>query len=174
LVEAIETDARKPLEEKVTEMEGKDAKLKPALDLFPQLRSLLGLKDDADEISVVSAVVTKLKSEGKSLREGLIDKVLDKRFKGGSESDRALVRRVLVGEMESQDVKLTGNSDEDEKTVSDGISAIIDGDENLKKTVSEMENAPPNVGGTQEEGGNSTKEWKPGMSTSNVRVKARV
>jgi hypothetical protein len=145
------------------------------LDLFPQLRSMLGLKDDTDEISVVSAVITKLKAEGKSMRESLIDKVLDKRFKGGSDSDRALVRRVLVGEMESRDVKLSGNSEEDEKTVSDGITQIIDSDDNLKKSVSEMENAPPDPPNTQDDGkGNSTKEWKPGMSTSNVRVKARV
>jgi len=175
LVKNIEAEARKPLEAQVAEMEGKDAKIKPALDLFPQLRSLLGLKEDADEISVVSAVVSKLKSEGKSLREGLIDKVLDKRFKGGSDSDRALVRRVLVGEMETRDVKLSGNSDEDEKTVSDNITQIIDGDENLKKSVSEMENAPPDPPGAGTgENGNSTTEWKPGTSTANVRVKARV
>jgi hypothetical protein len=174
LVEAIEGEARKPLETKVTEMEGEAAKSKPALDLFPQLRSMLGLKDDTDEISVVSAVITKLKEEGKTMRESLIDKVLDKRFKGGSDSDRMLVRRVLVGEMEVRDVKLSGNSEEDEKTVSDNITQIIDGDNALKTTISEMENAPPSPPNTQDDKGNSTKEWKPGMSTSNVRVKARV
>jgi|SRR5215471_535787 len=175
LVKNIEAEARKPLEAQVAEQTAAADKVKPALDLFPQLRSLLGLKDDADEISVVSAVVTKLKSEGKSLREGLIDKVLDKRFKGGSESDRALVRRVLVGEMESRDIKLTGNSDEDEKTISDGITQIIDGDESIKKAVSEMEGTPPDPPSGGENGNSSDPtKWKPGDSTSNVRVKARV
>jgi len=171
LVEAIEEEARKPLETKVTEMEDEAGKHKPALDLFPQLRSLLSLDDDADEISVVSAVITKLKAEGKTLRESMIDKVLDKRFKGGSDSDRMLVRRVLVGEM--TDVKLSGNEEEDEKTVSDNITRIIDGDDDLKKTISEMEAAPADPPTTTDDG-KAPAEWKPGMTTKNVRVKARV
>lgn len=174
LATAIEDAARKPLQEKVTEMENDQKKQEPVKALFPQLRSLLGLNDDADEITVVQAAVTKMKEEGKSLRESILDKVLDKRLKGGSDTDRALVRRVLVGEMESRDVKLTGNSEEDEKSVSEMVTTIIDSDESLKASVSEMAGSsadPPTKGGT---GNTDPTQWKPGDSTANVRVKARV
>jgi hypothetical protein len=174
LVETIEGEARKPLETKVSEMEAAATAVKPTLDLLPQLRTILGLKDDSDEISVVQAAMTKLKSEAKSLRDGILDKVLDKRFKGGDENDKSLVRRILVGEMESRDVKLTGNSEDDEKAVSEMVTTIIDGDDSLKKVVSEMESAPADLPTTEQDDRNSTKEWKPGMSTTNVRVKARV
>jgi hypothetical protein len=173
LVESIETEARKPLETKVGEMEDEKKKADPVLGLIPKLRSALGLKDEADEITVLDAAISKIQSEAKSLRTSILDKVLEKRLKGGSDADRALVRRVLVGEMESRDVKLTGNSDEDEKAVSEMVTQIIDGDESLKTTVSEMEDAPAAPPTTQRDSGTSP-EWKPGMSTSNVRVKARV
>jgi hypothetical protein len=174
LVTAIEENARKPLETKVTEMEKETKKVEPVLSLLPQLRSLLGLKDDADEISVVQSTIDKLKAEGKSLRENILDKVLEKRLKGGSEADRALVRRVLVGEMESRDVKLTGNSEDDMKAVSEMVTQIIDGDNDLKTRVSEMETTAPDLPATQNSSTGAPTEWKPGMSTANVRVKQRV
>lgn len=172
LVEAIEKDARTPLETKVSEMETAVAAEKPTLDLLPQLREMLGLKEDADGVTVVSAAISKLKAEASSLRESILDKVLEKRFKGGTESDKNLVRRILVGEMKDRDVKLTGKEDEDEKAISEMVTSIIDGDAALKETVSEMENTPPAPPTTHT--GSGTQELKPGMVTTNLRVKARV
>ena len=107
------------------------------------------------------------------MRERILDDVLGKKLKGGSDADRALVRRVLVGEMASREISLTGDESKDEKAISEMVNEVIDGDESLKKTVSEMENTPPAP--PQSGGGNSggSQEWKPGMSTSTVRVKAR-
>ena len=173
-VEAIEEEARKPLETKVSEMTAEADAAKPTLDLLPQLRTILGLKDDSDEISVVQAAITKLKNEAKSLRESILDKVLDKRFKGEDNGDKSLVRRILVGEMQSREVKLTGDEAADEKAVSEMVTEIIDGDDGLKKAVSEMEGAPPALPTPPGDDGNSIQEWKPGMSTNNVRIKARV
>lgn len=169
LVEAIEKDARTTLETKVSEMETEAESHKPVLDLLPQLRGILGLKDDTDEITVVQTAISKIKSEAKSLRESILDKVLEKRFKDADKADVTLLRRVLVGEM--QDVELVGDEKADEKVISEMVDSVIDGDDDLKKTVSEMEEAPaaPPTTGTERNG-----EWKPGMSTSNVRVKARV
>jgi hypothetical protein len=147
--------------------------VKPAVELLPALKSALGLADDVDDVGVIQAALTQFKAEGKKLREAVVDSVLMKRFKGGDEADRALVRRVIVGEMKDRDLKLTGDEEKDEKVVSEMITEIVDGDEHLKATVSEMEAAPPAIQSNGEERGNSTEAWKPGTSTSNVRVKSR-
>lgn len=171
LVASIEDEAKKPLETKISEMEAAAAATKPALDLIPDLRKLLKLDDDADEISVIQSALNYFKAEGKKLRETVLDSVLAKRFKGGSDNDKALVRRLLVGEMESRDVKITGDEEKDEKAVSEMVTEIVDGDSSLKELVSEMENAPPappTTGDRQQQDG----EWKPGYESTNVRVKA--
>lgn len=172
LASAIETNAKKPLEDKISEMQTEAAKAKPALDLIPGLKKLLHLGDDVDEIGVLSAAISHLKAEGKSLRESVLDSVLAKRLKGGSDADRALVRRVLVGEMVNREFTLTGEKEKDEKIVSEMVTEIIDADESLKVTVSEMEAAPPAPPTTQNMPG-TAEAWKPGMSTANVTVKAR-
>lgn len=172
LVTAIEESAKKPLETKVSEMETAAKAVEPVVEIVPQLRSLLNMKDDADPVDVIKTAITKIKDEARSLRESILDKVLEKRFKG--EADTSLVRRVLVGEMDSRDVKLTGNPEGDEKLISEMVNEIIDGDDSLKKVVSEMDGAPAAPPTTENNNGNSNTEWKPGMSTSNVRVKARV
>lgn len=173
LVQSIEDEATTPLKSKISEMETAQAETTKVLDLIPSLKKALNLSDDTDEIGVVTAAVTALKAEGKKLRETVLDSVLAKKFKGGSDADRALVRRVLVGEMQERDLRLTGNEDQDEKTVSEMITEIVDGDASLKTVVSEMEAAPPAVQGRGSEQGGSHKEWKPGVSTSSVRVKSR-
>lgn len=170
LVEGVEEAATKPLATQVSEMEETIKASAPVVEIIPQLRGILGLKEDTDAVDVIQAAITHLKSEGKKLREGILDTVLGKRFK---DADTSLVRRILVGEMEARDVKLTGNSDDDEKVVSEMVTTIIDGDEQLKTAVSEMQEAPPNLGGTTSENEGGSVAWKPGMSTSNVRVKAR-
>lgn len=172
LVETIETGARKPLETKVAEMETDKAKADPVLSLIPEFRKVLGLDEKTDELGTVQAVISHLRKQGKSLRESVLDGVLAKRLKGGEEADRVLLRRVLVGEMESKEITLTGDATKDEKIVSEMVTEIVDGDESLKKMVSEMADAPPAPPHTEPPRGGD-KAWKPGMSTSNVRVKAR-
>lgn len=173
LVKSIEDEATAPLTTKISEMETDVAAAKPVLDLIPNLKKALGLSDDVDEVGVIGATLTHLKSEGKKLREAVLDSVLAKRFKGGSDEDRALVRRVLVGEMKGRDLSLTGDEDKDEQTVSEMITEIVDGEPSLKTLVSEMEAAPPAPSHTPDPIAGSQDGWKPGTSTANVRVKAR-
>jgi hypothetical protein len=135
VVKTIEDEARKPVEDKVTEMEGDAAQFKRITDLFPQLKKVLQLEDDADDVSVVTAAITHLKAEGKAMRERILDNVISKRLKGGSDADRALVRRVLVGEMATREISLTGDEAKDEKAISEMVNEVIDGDDSLKKTV---------------------------------------
>lgn len=173
LVTTIETNARKPLEDKVSEMETTAKAIAPVQTKISDLRKALGLSDDVDEIGVIEATMTMLREEGKKLRDSVLDKVLEKRFKGGSDADKTLVRRVLVGEMTTRDVKLVGDDEKDEKVISEMVTEIVDADESLKQVVSEMEAAPPAPPFTPNDRGGKQDEWKPGMSTANVRVKAR-
>lgn len=170
LVKTIEDAASDPLNTRVAEMEEAAKATEPVIGLIPQLRTLLGLKEETEDVSVIQAAITKIKSEAKSLREGILDKVLAKKLTGGSDADRRLVRRVIIGEM--ADVQLSGDEAEDEKVISEMVTEIIDGDESLKQTVSEMENAPADPPGSS--GDTKPEGWKPGMETRNVRVKSRV
>lgn len=171
LVTTIETNAKKPLEEKISEMETTVAAAKPVIDLIPNLKKALGLSEDTDEVDVIRATLTHFKAEGKKLRDSVLDKVLEKRFKGGTDADRALVRRVLVGEMADRELLITGDAEKDEKAVSEMVNEIVDGDENLKTTISEMEAAPPAP--SHNPPPQQGEAWKPGTSTANVRVKTR-
>ena len=172
LVKGIEDEATAPLATKISEMENDQAEAKKALDLIPSLKKALGLDDATDEVGVIQAAVTALAAEGKKLRETVLDSVLAKRFKGGSDADRALVRRVLVGEMKDRDFKITGDEEKDEAAVSEMITEIVDADTSLKSVVSEMESAPPAPPSTERSRGGE-KKYEAGMSTSNVRVKSR-
>jgi hypothetical protein len=172
LVSSIEAAARQPFESKVAEMETDKEKSDSVLGLIPEFRKVLGLNEDTDELGTVQAVISHLRAQGKSLRESVLDAVLAKRLKGGEEADRILLRRVLVGEMSNREISLTGDSDKDEKLVSEMVTEIVDADSSLKKLVSEMEEAPPAPPGTRQPNPGE-RAWKPGMSTSNVRVKAR-
>lgn len=173
VVTSIEDEAKKPLQEKISEMETTAAAVKPSLDLIPELKKLLKLDNDSDEISVMQAAIEYFKTEGKKIRETILDTVLEKRFKGGSDADKTLVRRILASEMESRDVKITGNKEEDEKAISEMITKFVDGEPSLKQLVSEMEQAPPAPPVTGHENGGNGDGWKAGFETSNVRVKAR-
>lgn len=171
LVKAIEDGATTPLNMKIGEMETEAKAAEPTLKLVPQLRGILGLKDDADDVSVIQAAISKIKAEGKTLRESLLDSVLAKRFKDADKGDVALLRRVLVGEMDG--VEISGDGEADEKAISEMVTKVIDEDENIKKTVSEMETAAPDLPGTTSDGKSATK-YEIGTNTGNVRVKARV
>jgi hypothetical protein len=172
LVKSIEDDAKKPLETKVSEMETTADQVKPTLDLIPQLRSILGMDEKAEDVSVISAAVAELRKAGKSLRDSVLATVLDKKLKGGDERNRKLVARLIAGEMASREIKLTGDSTKDEETVGKIVGEIIDSSTDLKSIVSEMEGAPPTVT-TVPPTPNSATKYEPGTVTSNVRVKAR-
>jgi hypothetical protein len=173
LVKTIEDGASAPLNTKISEMETDAAAVKPVLDLLPQLRGILGLKEDADNATILQSAFSKLRSEARTLRESILDSVLAKRFKDADKSDVALLRRVLVGEMASKDISVTGDEEKDLKVISEMVTETIDGDADLKKTVSEMESAPPNLPNTSDDPNEKTK-YEIGVNTGNVRVKARV
>ena len=171
LVTTIEDGAKAPLSAKVSEMEASAKKVEPVLGFMPQLRGILGLGDDSDDATVLQSAVSKLKSEAKTLRESILDSVLAKRFKDADKGDVALLRRVLVGEMEK--VEISGDEDKDMKAISEMVTTVIDSDEHIKKTVSEMEAVAPDLPNTQKDDSGSTK-YEIGTNTGNVRVKARV
>jgi hypothetical protein len=173
LVKAIEDDVRGPLETKVNEMTTEADAVKPTLDLIPDLRKLLKLDDNAEPLAVISATITHLREAGKDLRDSVLNKVLEKKLKGGEEKDRALVRRVIVGEMRDRDITLTGDADKDEKAVTEMVNEVISGSDDLKEIVSEMEDTPPAVSstGSQDRSG-KTRELKPGTTTANLRVRS--
>lgn len=171
LVTTIEAEARKPLETKVGEMTADADEVKPTLDLIPDLRKLLGLKDDTEPLAVIQAAVTQLRESGKKLRDSVLDSVLSKKLKGGDEADRAMVRRVLVGEIVQRDPELTGDSDKDEKLVTEMVNEIVNTDENLKQKVSEMEGEPASPPTTAKDRGGK-RELKPGYSNSRITVRS--
>jgi len=173
LVKSIEDEAKKPLETKVSEMETTADEIKPTLDLIPQLRMLLGMDESAEPVNVISAAVAELRKAGKSLRASVLATVLDKKLKGGEERDRKLVTRLIAGEMASREVKLTGDAEKDEETVSKLVGEIIDSSTDLKSIVSEMESTPPSITNSPKPDGSKT-DYKPGTVTSNIRVKERV
>jgi hypothetical protein len=168
LVQTIEADARKPLEEKVGEMEDSEKKAKPVLDLIPNLRTALGLDDTVDDTAVISSALDSIKSHGKKIRDQLLDTVLAKRFK---DKDYGLLRTVLAGEMKDRQITITGDLEKDEQTVSEMVNEVIDGQDDLKRVVSEMTDAPPALPGTeQSRGGN--KPVEAGYESSNLRVRS--
>jgi len=171
LVQTIETEARKPLELKVGEMETAEAAKKPTLDLIPELRKLLGLSDDTDDLNTVQAVISELRSHGKKLRDSVLDRVLSKKLTGGEERDRQLVRSLIATEMRDREIKLTGNEEEDDKTVTEMVNSVIDGSTQLKEIVSEMEQSPASPPVNQPPRGGQ-RELKAGMQTSSIRVRS--
>lgn len=173
LVTTIEDEARKPVETKVSEMETAAVAAKPTLDLIPDLRKMLGLAEDADDVTVIRSAISNLRETGKKLRDGVLDAVLAKKLKGGEEKDRVLVRQIIAGEMRERELTLSGDKDADEKVVSEMVDEIIDGSDTLKQTVSEMEDAPATPPGTGDDPRTGkTRELKPGMTTKNLRVRS--
>lgn len=171
LVLSIETAARKPLEDRVSEMTTEAAAVKPTLDLIPEFRKVLGLDENMGTIETVQAVISELRRQGKKLRDSVLDAVLDKKLKGGEDRDRALVRSVIAGEMKDKDVRLTGDEEKDEKTVEEMVNSVIDSNPQLKETVSEMMETPASPPTTQPPRG-TPRELKVGMQTERIRVRS--
>ena len=170
LVTEIETAVKTPLETKVSEMEGDAAAVKPTLDLIPDLRKLLGLADDTDDVTVIGAALTSIRNAGRTVRDSILDTVLAKKFK--DEGTKKLVARLIVSEQEDlRNFKATGDSAADEKAVSEMVNVFIDSDESIKAQVSEMEGTPASPPGVERTRG-GRRELKPGMTTSRIRVRS--
>jgi len=166
LVKSIEDAATKPLTEKVSEMETKDENSKPVLAIVPQLRAVLGLDDKADDVTVLSKAVEQIKAAGKSLRDSIVDAVLTKK-----KFNDPILRRLITSEMAGKEFTITGNSEADEKTVTEMVNSIVDSDDSLKKAVSEMTGDPKDPPGVTPPR-NGSEPWKAGTENANVRVKA--
>jgi hypothetical protein len=168
-VTKIEEEATKPLTVQVGEMEGEAAAVKPSLDLIPEFRKLLGLSDDVDDVSVLAQALASIKDAGKTVRDSILETVLNKKFK--DDGTRSLVKRLIVSEMdEVRNFKATGDNAADEKIVSEMVNTFIDGDESIKEQVSEMEDTPASPPGTERTRG--TRELKAGMRTSRISVRS--
>lgn len=172
LVTAIETDARTPLETRVSEMETAATAVQPTLEILPELRKLLGVDEKTDDAGVLTMAVSKLRAAGKALRDSLIGEAIEKKIKGDTD-DAKLARRLIVGEMKDKEIDFTGDREKDEKAVSEMVNSVIDGEDDLKRIVSEMEDAPTNVATT----GNSDREDRPrelkaGFKNKNIRVRS--
>ena len=174
LVTAIEDAAKKPLTEKVGEMESEAETLKEDADLLPEIRKLFNMSDDANVLEVLGAAATNLKNAGKSVRNAIVDEVLAKKLK--DEDTLKLVRRLVVAEMDSNhaDLKLTGDKTADTKAVDEIVSEMIDKDNELKEMVSEMEETPRSVSntGNDDRQGNDESKLKVGYSNSRIRVRS--
>lgn len=174
LVTTIEEAATKPLTEKVSEMETENGELQKDADLIPEIRKLFSMSDDASILDVLGAAAASLKNAGRSVRNSIVDEVLGKKFK--DEDTLKLVRRLVVAEMDTNhsDLKLTGDAAADKKAVDEIVSEMIDGDDELKEMVSEMEETPrrvPNTSRDDRQGGEKS-ELKPGFSNSRIRVRS--
>lgn len=171
LVTTIETAVKTPLETKVSEMTAEAEAVKPMLEIVPELRKLLGLADNVDDATVLSKALSEIKKAGKSIRDSLLASVLKTKKLDGD----PLLVRLITSEMRDKEFDVTGKDDDDTKAVEKLVGEIVDSDENLKKLVSEMEGAPAAIPGTppiDREGNRDAKEWKPGHTSSNVRVKS--
>lgn len=167
LVQAIEASATKPLNDTVAEMTADATALKAEADLIPEIRKLFGMKDDADILEVLGVTAKKLQEAGKTVRDGILDTVLAKRFK--DEGTLKLVRRIMVSEM--SDVEISGDENKDEKVIGEMVDEIVNKDEDLKALVSEMEQTPGAPPTTTENRGKQ-RELKAGLTTSTIRVRS--
>jgi hypothetical protein len=173
LVKSIEDAARKPLEEKVGEMETAAAVVKPVIEVeIPSLKKALGLGEDADPVDVLKAAVNFVKEQGKTVRESLLDAVLKTKKLDGDDPTVKLARRAIVGEMKDLDFTPSGDHDADLKTVGEMIDRIIDGDEHLKEVVSEMEDAPAAPPATERPRLGAQRTLKAGEKSGHLRVRA--
>lgn len=165
LVTVITASATSPLEERVTEMEAAADDAKKDHDLIAEIRTSLGLAEDADVLTTIGELMAKVRDQVKDMKDRTFDKVLEKKFK--NENTRNLVRRLAVSEMTVDDEV----EDEDEyyKKVEEMVNDFIDKDDDLKALVSSTETG----GGrslTSPPGERGNRELKEGYSNDNIEV----
>ena len=170
LVTAIEEEARKPLETKISEMEATAEEVKPQIELLPEIRKLLGMKEDGDILEVLGATMAQLKEAGRTAKDAILDKAISRKFK--DEGTAKLVKRLIASEMDS--VELTGDAKKDEDVISEKVNEMVDNDDDLKEMVSEMEEGRKGDGGGSFQNGDGdrrTREIKDGFSNDRISVR---
>jgi len=172
LLEKIESDAKKPLAEQISEMEKKDEAAEENVTLISKLREALGISEDADILEVVGKTLDELKKNTTKAREGILNSVLEKRFK--DDTQRGLVRRILATEME--DAEIPDDAEAAKIKIAEMVNTAIDEDEQLKALASEMDSgggANLNGGGSEGEKGRTGKkrEIKPGYENERIKVR---
>ena len=170
LVTTIEADARKPLEEQVSEMSTSAEAVKPVVAEIPDIRKLLGLANETDDVTVLKSAIEFIRTQGKTIRDSILDSVLKSKKLDVNDPNAKLARRIIIGEM--TEFQPTGDSAKDEQTVTEMVNRVIDGDEQLKEIVSEMEGAPPNPPEGTKPDPTTSRELKPGLTTSTIRVRS--
>jgi hypothetical protein len=171
LVQAIEEGATKPLSEQITKLEETTKeKEKESVDLLTEIRRLFGIADDAPVLDVLKKAAEELSNAGRAVRDSLLSDVLKGKFK--DDRTRSLVQRLVAAEMVSQDIELSGDNEADKKVVTEMVNNYINGDEELKSMVSEMEGDPAAPAGTGKTDDSDKREMKEGYENSNIRVKA--
>jgi hypothetical protein len=172
LVTAIEDEAKKPLEEKVSEQATTIEAAKPELDLIPEIRKLLGMAEDGDILDVLGQTMTQLKEAGRTAKDAILDKVIRRKFK--DEGTAKLVKRLIASEMDGID--LSGDVEKDEEAISTKVNEMVDNDADLKEMVSEMEEGrtEEDTGRTRESdnGARGNREIKEGYSNDRISVRA--
>lgn len=171
LVKTLQDEATAPLTTQVSEMETTVEATAPVMATIPDLRKLLNLADNVADIDVLKAAVTEIRKAGKSLRDSVLESVLGKKLSGGDEATNKLVRKAIASEM-ATDLALSGDEDADTKLVGEMVDAIIDADDDLKKLVSEMQEAPPAPPVTERSRDGGQRELKPGYKSSSIRVRS--
>lgn len=166
LVTEIESKATQPLTEKVSEMEAAAEDGKKSTDLIVEIRKALGLAEDADVLTTVGELMTKLKESTKGIKDKIFSEVLEKKFK--NENTRNLVRRLAVSEMSTEDEE-TEDEDEYRKKVEEMVNNFIENDDDLKALVASTE-----TGGGRSlsslPGERGNREIKEGYSNDNIEV----
>ena len=170
LVEKIESDARKPLSDQISEMESNKEGAEENATLITKLREALGIDEKADILEVVGTTLTELKKNAVKARESILDEILSKRFK--DEKNRKLVKRVLATEMKSAEIP-DGNDDATKVKITEMVNEFIDSDEDLKELASEMESGGGANLGTGEENDRTgnVRELKPGFENERIAVR---
>ena len=135
LVELIERKANQAQADKISEMEEETKPVKAKADLLDQIRTKLGLDENANVVESVVAMIQKVEELGREKIKGVLDEILGEKVK--DEKARALVKRlVTVGEMENG---------EDEKAYKARVEKAVDDtmqEDVVKTAISEMGRAP--------------------------------
>lgn len=134
LLTAIETEARKPVEDKVGEQENEITELKEDVDTLSKVREALGLKPETDLLESIGTLMERVRVAAKDAKEAVIDSVLSEKFE--DEQTRGLVKLALASEMASLEIE--DESDESKKTVTEMVDSAIEDNEVLRKMVGEQ------------------------------------
>lgn len=165
LVEAIETDARKPLETKVSEQETEIEELKPEVDTLAKVREALGIDEKTDVLESLGVMMVKVKEIAKNAKDNIVDKVLAEKFK--DENTRGLVKLALTSEMANLEIE--DESDESKKKVTEMVDGAVEKNEILRSLVGEQSSSGSTFSTPPVDRGK--REIKPGYANSNIEVR---